>query len=122
MPDTWCIYHIPNCRQSSPPKDKLVVIVCKDSKPRGFFINSSISQFVRNSPALLEGQVTISALNQKCLAYDSYIDCSDLVEFDSIQLVNKRENLHEQTVAAIKGAMRTVATVETRYRKLILGE
>lgn len=121
MPNTWRIYFVENCHQSKPPKDKLVAIVCKDSKLMGFFINKGIRPYVQKIPALLACQAVIEASSHKCLDYDSYVDCGALIEFEDTQLVNEREPISKQAVAEIKKAVANSKTIEKRYQKLILG-
>lgn len=85
----------------------------------GFLINTRINRLVQSISARLDAQVPVQRFRQKCLNYDSYIDCSDIKEFDDSQLVDRRESLHEHTIAAIKKAMDIATTVENRYRDLI---
>ena len=122
MPNIWHAYHIENCPQSKPPKDKFVAIVCKDSKLMGFFINSNIRPYVQKKPDLFACQAVIEASNHKFLKYDSYVDCSNLIEFEDAQLVNECEPISKQAMALIKEAVDNSKTIEVRYKKLILGK
>lgn len=121
MPDTWCIYYISKCRQSIPIKDKLVVIVCEDYKPRGFFINTGLRPFIKRYAERLATQIPIKAANYKCLDHDSFIDCWELKEFDKKQLRNQRESLKGQAIQEIKKVVENSVTIDTRYINLILG-
>ena len=122
MPNKWCIYFIENCRQSVPCKDKLVVTVCKDSQMMGFLINTTIRLFVQRQPDLLACQVYVKASDHQCLDRNSFIDCSDLKEFDDDQLIAEREPLDKQTIEQIKRVVNNAKTIEPIYKKLIIGE
>jgi hypothetical protein len=121
MPGIWYIYHVKNCRHAKPtPKDKLVIIVCSDTKPWGFFINTGIRQFVQKQPELLVCQVSIKATNHKCLDYDSYVDCTELYPFEDTELLDVRDPVNKQTKAEIKKAVTVSKTIVERHQKLIL--
>ena len=121
MPNIWRVYHIENCPQSKPPKDKFVAIVCKDSKLMGFFVNSNIRPYVQKKPDLFACQAVIEASNHRFLKHDSYVHCSNLIEFEDAQLVNECGPISEQAIAEIKKAVANSKTLEKRYQKLILG-
>jgi len=121
MPDTWCIYHVKNCSHTRPsPKDKFVVIVCRDSTCRGFFINTRVHSFILKQPELLKSQVKIKVSDYNFLDYDSYIDCKDLYDFEDKELLDRRVPVNIITKAEIKKAVKGSKTIETRYQNLIL--
>lgn len=118
----WHIYHVKNCRHAKPdPKDKFVVIVCRDVQAMGFFINTEINSYIKNRPELLACQVVIKASNHRCLDWDSYVDCNELFRFKDAEL-SARNLVVKQTRDAIKVAVNISETLEERHRKLILGE
>lgn len=117
----WHIYHVENCRHAKPPKDKFVVIVCKDVQAMGFFINTEINSYIKNRPELLACQVVIKSLDHKCLNWNSYVDCCELFLFEDAEL-SVRNPIVKQTRDAIKIAVNISETLEERHRKLILGE
>jgi len=122
LPNTWCIYHVKNCPHTRPaPKDKFVIIVCRDSHCRGFLINSGIHPFILNNSELLGYQVKIRVPDYKFLDRDSYIDCKDLFPFEDSELTNFRSDVNIMTKAEIKKVVRNSKTIERRYVKLILG-
>jgi hypothetical protein len=118
----WHIYHVKNCRHAKPdPKDKFVVIVCKDVQAMGFFINTEINSYIKNRPELLACQVLIQASDHKCLDWNSYVDCHELFRFEDAEL-SIRNPVAKQTREAIKNAVNISELLVERYRKLILGE
>ena len=121
MPDTWCIYHVKNCSHTRPvPKDKFVVIVCRDSTCMGFLINTRIHPFILKQPELLKSQVKIKVSDYNFLDYDSHIDCKDLYDFEDEELLDRRVPVNIITKAEIRKAIGDSATIEPRYQKLIL--
>ena len=123
MPDIWHIYHVQNCSHVRPcPKNKYVVIVCRDLAPMGFLINSSIHKYIQNRPDLLASQAVIEESNHKCLSRDSYVDCVDLYEFEDTELVEDYGPISRQAMIRIKEAVDNSKTIEVRYKKLILGK
>jgi len=122
MVDLWHIYHVKNCRHAKPvPKDKFVVIVCRDTQAMGFFINTEINSLIMNRPELLACQVIIKASDHRCLNWNSYVDCNELFPFEDAEL-SVRNSVVKQTRDAIKSAVNISETLEARHRKLILGE
>jgi hypothetical protein len=121
VPNIWCIYHIKFCKHSKPaPKNKLTVIVCKDTKCMGFLINSEIHPFIQNRPNLLVCQVKIETKDYKCLKHTSYIDCLDIYDFSDKELVDERDSINIVTKAKIKKAVKISPRIEIRYQKMIL--
>jgi hypothetical protein len=119
MPAIWHIYHVKNCRHTTPPKDKLVVIACVSVKCMGFFINTDISNFVKNRPHLSECQVVIKASDHKCLKYDSYVDCANIYAFEDAELSDIRDSVNNQAKTKIKAAVALSKTIEGCYKKII---
>lgn len=123
MPDIWHVYHIKNCFHVRPtPKNKYVAIVCRDLRPMGFLINSSIHKYIQNRPNLLACQAVIEESNHKCLSHDSYVDCADLYEFDDTELVEDYGPVSKQAITRIKKAVNNSKTIEIRYKRMILGK
>lgn len=122
MVPLWHIYHVKNCRHAKPePKDKFVVIVCRDVQAMGFFINTEINSYIKNRPELLACQVVIEASDHKCLDWKSYVDCRKLFPFEDAEL-SIRNSVIKQTREAIKSAVNISETLVERHKKLILGE
>jgi len=119
MPDIWCIYHIKNCPYAH--KDKFVVIVCKDLKYRGFFINTDeMRPFIKKKPEFIKAQVEIRETYYRFLDHKSYINCAELREFDDGYLTDRRTPVNIITKAEIRKAVKDSGLIETRYEKLIL--
>jgi hypothetical protein len=121
MPDVWHFFHVKNCPQTKPPKDKFVLIVCRDSGCRGFFVNSNINQFIQKRPSLLACQVVLKASDYGFLPRDSYLDCGQLFPFDDILLVDGRGSATTQTISEIKQVVANAKTIEKRHKQLICG-
>jgi len=123
MPRMWCIYHVKKSRHTKPiPKDKFVIIVCIDTNPWGFFINTGINQFIQKRPELLACQVSIKAASHECLDYDSYVDCTDLLPFEDTELTDIKDKVDQQTQSEIKKAVAKSKTLVVRHKKIILGQ
>ena len=121
MPDIWYIYYIRKCRHAKPkPKDKFVVIVCNASGLWGFFINTDVRPFVQRQPELSACQVTIKAIDYKCLNHNSYVDCTELYPFEEVELHDIKDPINQQTKAEIKKAVSMSKTIVVRHQKLIL--
>jgi hypothetical protein len=122
MSPTWHIYHIEKVSRTKPkPKDKFVAIVCRDSKPRGFFVNTNINSYIQNRQYLLVCQVLIKASYYRFLNYDSYINCGQLCKFKDSDLTGKKWAINKQTKAEIQRVVSNTKTIEPHYRELILG-
>jgi hypothetical protein len=120
MPKLWHVYHIKNCLEAKPsPKNKFVVIVCRDSKYMGFFINSIISRFVQNRPLMQASQVIIERENHKYLKHDSFVNCTELIAFHDIELTDERGSIKEEAKAEIINAVAQSTLLENRYKKMI---
>lgn len=120
MPDVWRIYRIKNCRHTNPPKEKFVVIVCKDAEYMGFLINSAINQFISKRPHMLECQVILSESDYGFLFHESYLDCARIYAFEDAELFSGLELVNDKTKAEIKAAVSKAKTIEKRYQNLIL--
>ena len=124
MPKIWNIYHIENCRHTTPVKSKFVVIVCSsDSKFRGFLINTKIHRFIQDRPDLLVCQALIDVSSHSFLKHDSYADCRELCEFERHELNsdNDRGPIGLKAKKAIKLAVTKSKRISPYYRNLILG-
>ncbi len=119
MPALWHIYHVVNCRHSTPVKDKLVVIACFSVKYMGFLINSDINTFVKKRPQLLICEVAVKASDYQCLAHDSYVHCVDIYPFDDNELLNIRDPISDRTKLEIRRAVAASMTIERCYKKII---
>jgi len=123
MPPTWHIYYAERVSRTKPkPKDKFVAIACRDSRPRGFFINTDIHPYIQNRPHLSSCQVVIKASYYRFLDYDSYIDCSQLRKFKDSDLTGKSWAINRQTKAEIQKVVASAKTIEPCYKKLIAGD
>jgi hypothetical protein len=121
MISTWRIYHINQCRHTTPPKPKYVAIVCLNPNPYGFLINSEISPFIKHSPALLSSQVAIAAERYGFLQHDSYINCGQLYSFKSGEL-HSVPDVQNNTRKAIERIVAKSTLIAPIHRRLICGE
>jgi hypothetical protein len=120
MPDVWRVYRVKNCRHTHPPKNKFVVIVCRDTEYMGFLVNHTINQFVANRPYLLECQVILSKSDYGFLFQDSYLDCGQIYAFKDAELTVGLELVNDKTKAEIKTVASKAKTIAKRYQNLIL--
>ena len=121
MISPWHIYHVTKRRHTTPSKDKYVAVVCLNPNPYGFLVNSKISQFIQNRPALLSSQVAIAAERYGFLKHDSYINCGQLFSFGSGEL-HSVQDIQNNTRRAIKMVVANSKLIEPIYRRLICGE
>lgn len=100
--------------------NKFVAIVCRDSKFRGFLINTDINPHILDRPVLLTCQINIRASDYKFLDHNSYINCVDLLPFEENELSNFRCGINIMTKAEIKKAVKESGLIEGCWEKLIL--
>jgi len=117
----WHIYHVNECRYRDPPKGKFVAIVCANPNPYGFLINTGISNYVKNRPQFLAGQVSIKAIRYSFLRHNSYVDCSRILSFRKGEL-HKIQSIQNNTRTAIKKIVSNSRLIAPVYEKLICGE
>ena len=123
MPKIWHVYHVKSCLEAKPsPKNKFVAIVCRDSKYMGFFINSKISNFVQNRPSMLSCQAIIDREKHKYLKHDSFVDCTELIPFHDIELIDECSTIKKEAMANIIKAVAQSTLLENRYKKLICSD
>ena len=117
----WHIYHVKNCRYTTPPKDKFVAIVCSNPNPHGFLINSRIRPFIQNRPELVASQVLVTATKYGFLGHASYIDCSRVLSFGE-RLLSGIQKIQNNTRTEIKKVVSTSKLIEPIYKELICGK
>jgi len=121
MTAPWHIYRVNNCRHTTPPKDKYVVIVCLNPNPYGFLINSEVSSFVRSRPELLSSQVRVTAAKYGFLKHDSYINCGQLFSFKSGEL-HSVQGVQNNTRGEVKRVVAGSRLIAPIYKRLICGK
>lgn len=121
MISPWHIYRVNECRHTTPPKPKYVVIACLNPNPYGFLINSEISQFIKARPTLLSSQVAIAAKRYGFLDHDSYINCAQIFSFRGGEL-HSIQDVQNNTRRAIERVVAGSTLIEPIYRRLICGE
>ena len=116
----WHVYFVTQCRHAKPqPKDKFVVIMCIDSAPCGFFVNSKINQYIYQNSYLLPCEVQLLAVNHNFLAYDSWLDCRDIYYFHTAELIHYRGVIHQSARRDILDGVKNCKVLAKRYKKLI---
>lgn len=85
----------------------------------GFLINSRVHRFIATNPDLSKCQIPIRYTDYHFLAYDSYIDCSELFWFENDDLAHLRGEIRPSTKQAIIKAVSTASTIPEKYRILI---
>jgi len=119
------------CDFTTPPKGKYVILACPDVRPRPllFIINSLISPYIQRHPELLNCQVLLAALDHPFLAHDSYINCSNVVDYFDYseiraQLVNDvgriRGELSPIATRDVIQVVRAARTISPHHKKLIV--
>lgn len=118
---SWHVYRCPQCNASNPPKDKFVVVVCKDNKVAwGFFINSNIPAFIARKPELERSQVQITVAEYRFLDHDSYIGCNALKDFFDWELRRHIAEISETTKTRILEAVKDSETLTPKQIEMIL--
>ena len=117
----WHIYHVKNCRHTSPPKNKYVALVCFHPNPHGFLINSEVSAYIKKRPELLNSQVLVTSERYGFLGRNSYINCGRLFSFKRSDL-SSVQDIQNNTRKEIKNVVSTSKLVEPIYKNLICGE
>jgi hypothetical protein len=120
MPDIWRVYRVRKCRYTHPPKDKFVVIVCRDLEYMGFLVNSTISQFVLKRSFLLECQVMLDDSDYGFLSHNSYLDCGQIYAFPDSELMIGLQTINDKTKTEIKRVVSISKTIAKKYKDLIL--
>jgi hypothetical protein len=119
-PQLWHIYFVKNCAHTTPIKDKFVLIVFLGKNPRGFLINSNITNWIRKRPHLLACEAPILAAEHPFLKHDSCVDCHELYEFFEWELDKNMGKVSEQAKASVLTAIQLCPSIERRYKNVIL--
>ncbi len=119
MIQAWQVYFIYNCRLTDPPKDKFVIITCFNPNPCGFFINTELTQFTKNSPRLRPCHILIAAIEHPFLQYDSWVDCQDVKSFQEAELFSLRGTVSASTKQAVLNAVEICPVLRRRFKNLI---
>ena len=117
----WHIYHVKNCRHTSPSKNKYVAVVCFHPNPHGFLINSKVSAYIKKIPELLNSQVLVTAERYSFLEHCSYINCGRLFSFKRSDL-SSVQDIQNNTKKEIKEVVSASKLIEPIYKKLICGK
>lgn len=117
---SWYVYFVPNCKHTTPIKDKFVVIAYIDQNPMGFFINSRITNWIQNRQNLLICVPSIPAADHSFLKHDSYVDCQSIYEFLPQDVDHNIGVVSEKTKSDLLDAIHACPKLERKYKKLIL--
>lgn len=120
-----------SCEFTSPPKEKLLVLVCLHSKPRPllFFINSHIHPYIRKRRWLRDCQVLLRASDYSCLNRDSFVNCSEVVngfELPTIkgQLLDDMGRIEDELRVDVRReivrVVRAATTISCQHKRLIV--
>lgn len=96
-----------------------MVIVCVDTKPLGFLINSEIREWLKKDPDRLAAQANVLASEHSALNYDSFVDCWEIYEFEEAELTQARDPVSRTAKLSIKAAVAKSKTVEQKYKTMI---
>lgn len=118
----WSVYHVKDCKQSNPKKDKFVIIICRYPDLMGFFINTEIRPYILNNQKLLKLQVEIDFENHPKIKKNRWIDCSDLKKgFLESELNDYKYKVSDEVRNKIEKAISVSDNIEGRDKKSILG-
>ena len=121
MASKWEIFYIQSCRYAKPnPKDKFVLIAYIDPFSHGFFINSSINNYIVKRPYLLSCEAKILSSQHHFLNHDSYVDCREIFRFDDSELTNTRGVLSADGQAEVINAVASCPVLEQIHKNRIL--
>lgn len=74
-------------------KKFFVVMGETDDKIMGcFFINSNIHRAIQNKPEQFAMQYPVKRADYPFLSYDSFLNCSNILEFDKQEVINKLQD------------------------------
>ena len=94
------------CNFKKDPCNKYLVLACSsNNNPRFFIINTEIPHFIKKKQILLDAQVKLDARGYRFLQYDSYLNCSRLLDIftkDNIikQIIKDNTRLLPQRISA----------------------
>src|SRR5689334_11476007 len=119
----WCAYLAPHCRHTTDRSNKYVVIVHVDENALGFFINSRLTQWIKDRPRLLVCNSPIFLKeNEHVVDYDSFIDCQKIYEFGEHDIEKKLDKISDRAKSDMLKAIDDCPVLERRYKKLILSK
>ena len=122
------ILHL-SCSFTNPPKDKFVILVVVNPEPVVFMVNSEISRWLQDRPALRDCQVTLHQHDHAFLNYNSYIDCTNAVrqfttqdlERQLVQDLGKiKGKITQQEREAVLYSVQNCRTIESNLKGLII--
>lgn len=116
----WSVYYIYDCEHTMPPKNKYVVIFGMFDGYYGFFINSEIHPFILKRSHLLPCIADILESSNNWLDHDSYINCGEMFNFGSGELVTKRGVVSSDAKTNIINAVIACPTLELKYKNHLL--
>lgn len=114
---------------TDPPKDKFLVLVHQDGQPLLFVINSRVSAYIQNRPALLPSQIPLKVSDYPFLDHDSVLNCGEvIIEFDEAGIRQQveaevgrlRGELNATTKADIIGVVQVAKTLSPNDKRLII--
>ncbi len=116
------------CEFTTPPKEKYLAIVCRKPRPLLFLVNSSLTSFVQKRPEFRKCQVSLSAGDYDFLRYDSYLNCSEVIDSLRVEeivdqlvadITRIKGSLNEITIQEIRQVVPDTKTISPIHKKLI---
>ncbi len=116
------------CEFTDPSKEKYLVLVSMEPRPLFFVANSNVSKFIADRPELLKCQVRLNASQYPFLRYDSFVDCSQVIDsLDKDEIVKQliaelgriKGTLSETTKQQITGAAQEAKTISSTHKEAI---
>lgn len=116
-----------DCSFTNPPKSKFCILLCLEPEAVLALVNSKISKFQEDRPALRDCQVLLHCNHHSFLQHDSYIDCAKAhkISISDIEDQLLKDPLKLKGVItqgekdAIRYAISTARTIESRIKNWI---
>lgn len=117
-----------DCYFTKPPKPKFCILLCLEPEPVMVLVNSKISKFLEDRPALRDCQVLLHSTHHQFLKHDSYIDCTqslkvsiEEIESQILKDVKKiKGRIFQDEKEAIVYAISTAKTIPMRDKEWVL--
>jgi hypothetical protein len=97
------------------PTEKYAVVACVEPRPLLLLISTELTEFKRIRPALRAEQIEVKVAEHSCLAYNSWLDCTEPHCYDglSAQCVECPATIVGHVSPALKAQLVVVVTRST---------
>lgn len=101
--------------------EKRFIVMHIDEQTITCIINSTISAFVRNRPALLKCQVAMSSESHTFMQHDSHVDCSRPRHFATAEVIEELMNKPDWVLGQITTDLRDDIVGAIKFSETISG-